>query len=214
MKTFVFDTETTGLPRFDLPADDPTQARIIQLAGLLIGDRQEGDEGEAFDDNPALVVLGSMNTLIKPDGWVMDDALAAKMGHGYDHARLEADGVPIAVALDAWARLHDAADLIVGFSLAFDQKLMRGDLRRAGMDDRYGAKPHIDVMYACKPACKVRGLTKQPKLIEACKTLMDYEYPPHDAYRDAHATARVFYWLRANGYPLEQKQHTPNRVAA
>ncbi len=34
------DTETTGLPRWDLPADDPSQPRVVDLAGLLWRYRQ------------------------------------------------------------------------------------------------------------------------------------------------------------------------------
>lgn len=31
----VFDTETTGLPAFNLPAEDPSQPHIVQLVAIL-----------------------------------------------------------------------------------------------------------------------------------------------------------------------------------
>jgi DNA polymerase-3 subunit epsilon len=190
VKIFVFDCETSGLPKFNLPADDPTQPRIVQLAGALF-------DGEA--DKPSK----SFCEKIKPDGWRMDDALAEKLGNGLTHASLEAEGKPAAEVLQAWADLHDAADLIVGYNITFDLKMMRGELRRANMDDRYGARKTFDVLPPCTGLCKIdpteamkaagRRHFKTPKLSEAVEIILKEKHVgAHDAMTDLLATYRLF----------------------
>lgn len=47
------DTETTGLPQWNLPADDPSQPRVVDLAGLLCD--ADGKE------------VGRFESIVKPD---------------------------------------------------------------------------------------------------------------------------------------------------
>ena len=59
MTVFIFDVETTtGVPNFKLPADHPDQPYICEVAALLM-------------DGPGSVI-GELDTLIKPDGWLID----------------------------------------------------------------------------------------------------------------------------------------------
>lgn len=36
MKAIVYDTETTGLPLFSQPSEDPRQPHIVQLAAIVV----------------------------------------------------------------------------------------------------------------------------------------------------------------------------------
>ena len=52
-----WDSETTGLPDFNLRARDPAQPHIVQLAAILTD-----DGGSVYE---------SHNVIIKPDGWTI-----------------------------------------------------------------------------------------------------------------------------------------------
>jgi DNA polymerase-3 subunit epsilon len=197
MKVFCFDSETSGLPDFKKPADDPSQPRIVQLAGALF----EADAADPIQMSPP--PIKAFCEKIKPDGWRMDDALAEKLGNGLTHAVLDAEGKPAAQVLQMWADLHDAADLIVGFNITFDLKMMRCELRRAAMDDRYGARPTFDVLPPCTARCKIpptekmmaagRRHFKTPNLSEAVSIILgDKHVGAHDAMNDVYATYRLF----------------------
>jgi DNA polymerase III epsilon subunit-like protein len=202
MHVLVFDTETTGLPDFSKPADDPCQPRMIQLAAQL------------YDADRELV--GVAHHLVRPDGWEMPAELAEKMGHGLTQNRLLADGVPVAKALEAWAPLHDRADVLVGFGVDFDLKILRGELRRAGMEDRYGAVAKCCVMRACRSLCEIpmpsgRNGFKLPKLTEAVAILLKRDLTDaHNAMADCAATADLFYYLVRIGKGPSQQQPRPS----
>jgi DNA polymerase III epsilon subunit-like protein len=217
MEIFVFDVETSGIPDFKLPADDPKQPRAIQIAGILCGDAEPGEEDSPL--GPGIAVRGFVNCPIRPDGWTMDDELAAKMGHGMTQAWLLENGRPVREALDLWTALHNRADLIATFGAGFDLKLMRGEFRRAGMPDLYGAKPKLDVMRAaCKPCAMPmpsgRGGFKLPKLGEAAEILLGEKVEGlHNGYVDAKTTARIYYALLARGVVMAPKQDVSTKAA-
>ena len=63
---YTFDTETTGLPQFKLPSDDPSQPHLVDVAALL------------YDEDATLI--DSFEAIIRPDGWVIPDEVAAIHG--------------------------------------------------------------------------------------------------------------------------------------
>ncbi|MFX6225932.1 hypothetical protein ABTF68_20865, partial [Acinetobacter baumannii] len=63
----IFDTETTGIPEYKLPSEDPSQPHIIQIAADLV-------------DLDTRRSLASLNTLIKPAGWVIPADVEAITG--------------------------------------------------------------------------------------------------------------------------------------
>ena len=185
MTVFIFDVETSGKPDFKRPADHPDQPYICEVAALLM-------------DGPGSVI-GELNTLIKPDRWLIDPATEGI--HGISVEMCEAKGRPIEEALVDLTRLMDQADVVAGFSVDFDLKMYRGACRRAGLDDRYAVvkDKRFDVMRACKPLCKIpptprmrqkRGF-KLPKLSEAVEILL------HRAMIDCRATAELYWYMRA-----------------
>ncbi len=193
----VFDTETTGLPDFKLAADHPDQPRMAQLSAGLF----------EFDPAGELDQRDGFTHLIKPDGWEMPDELVEKLGHGFTTAHLEEHGVPVMAALEDFMKLHDESDLLVGYGIHFDLKILRGELRRVGMPDNYGEREKFDVMAKCKPLCelppseKMRARNmkgfKTPSLIEATDILLQKKLEgAHDAEVDMRATAELYAHLR------------------
>lgn len=116
MNTIIFfDSETTGLPKFSLPSEDPSQPRVTQLAAELCIE----ETGEA---------LASISLLIKPDGWVMEPEAAAVTGFTMDH--LERYGVPMELALRSFTELWMRADLRCGHNEPFDMRMLRIEYMR------------------------------------------------------------------------------------
>jgi len=192
MKILLIDTETSGLFNYRDRADAEGQPRMIQLAAALIDDAEPSSN--EFCDIP-----------IRPDGWQMDDALAEKLGHSMTNAWLLEHGRPVSEAIEKYEAFHTACDLIAGFNIPFDQKMMRAELRRAGRPDRYAEKPEFCIMRAMSPLAKVPkargGGFKLPKLEEAYQFAFGEPMQgAHNAYGDVVAAARLFGWLRRNGH--------------
>ena len=191
MKVLVFDTETTGLVDFKLPADHPQQPHICEVSAVWT--RGPGEHETALD------------TLIQPMGWTVPQD--ASEVHGITTEMCEQDGVPLSDALVALKRLFDQADRIVGYGVAFDLKLVRGACRRLGMDDGYASTnpKKFDVMAKCTPICKLPPTPKMlasgikrhktPNLTEAAKIMLGRDLEgAHQALVDVEATADL-YWL-------------------
>ncbi len=195
MKVLFIDTETSGLFNYRLRADADGQPRMIQFAAALV-------DIDFTDGNPALYA----NIPILPDGWKMDDELAAKMGHGMTQDWLLQNGRPVAAALDIYEKMHVGCDMIAGFNIPFDQKGLRAELRRAGRNDHYAERPEFCLMRAMTPLAKVpkaKGAGwKFPKLIEAYRFAFNAEpeKPLHNAFHDVLATVKLFNWLREQGH--------------
>ena len=194
MTVFVFDVETSGKPDFKMPADHPDQPYICEIAALLM-------------DGPGSVI-GELDTLIKPDRWLIDPETEGI--HGISAEMCEANGRPIGEVLVELTRLLDQADVVAGYSVDFDLKMFRGACRRLGMDDRYAAvkDKRFDVMRAVKPLCKIppthrmqkrhlRGF-KLPKLQEAVEVLLKRSHDgAHRAAADCRATAELYWYVQA-----------------
>lgn len=190
----IFDTETTGLFKFrdeagnPVPADAPGQPRLAHIGLVLLDD--------------LLTEERSIDLYVKPDGWTMPEAASAV--NGLTDEFLHANGVPIADVLDQYVSLIDVEYVMVAFNAQFDLKVMRGELRRAGMDDRFERTPNICVMKASTDVCQIPrmrpgGGFKQPKLSEACEFFKITNEKAHSAGGDARAACEIFRRLHALG---------------
>jgi DNA polymerase-3 subunit epsilon len=178
MKSLCFDTETTGLPSFDLPADDPSQPRICSIAMTVKGNVTPG--------------LYEYYWKIKPDGWTVPDEVSKI--HGLTTELLMQEGEPIGIVLENFCGFYDSVDQLIGYNISFDLKLLRGELRRLGMEDRYGTKLVRDIMKECTPVCRIPGKRgyKWPKLSEAVKIILGRDhFGAHDAMADVRATVEL-----------------------
>ena len=190
MITCIFDTETTGLPNKNLPVDHPDQARIVQLAALLLSDDNE---------------VGCFYSRFQPDAWppIHPKAYEAHKLSVLDCADC---GISAAVALQVFNSFVGVADVVVAHNYKFDVQLIDIELGRA-MIQLPPAKPSYCTMEALTPIMGLRranGAPKWPNLAEALEfcapgTVFD---KAHDALADVRATAKVWKWLNANGHTV------------
>lgn len=190
-----FDVETNDMPNWRMPADHPSQARIVQVGAVLT------------DVN--FTELAVLDCLVKPDGWRM--APGAQGAHGISIERCRAEGLPIADVVDAFDgmadTLQDADGTLCAFNIRFDNKLVRGERRRIGRADRFGVVREFDAMRGATPVCKMpptpammrsgRFGPKTPKLGEAHEILLGSKMVgAHDALSDVRATIGIVRCLR------------------
>lgn len=182
-----FDTETTGFVRKNMPANDPLQARVCQLAAMLCDD--QGNE------------LTRMNRIIRPDGWTIGSRVAEI--HGITHARAEQEGIPIVDALKEFAGMSDVATIYVAHNFKFDNDMMEIE---AFNTPTFVWRPTTSycTMQVATPVCAIpaaRGGFKWPKLMEIYKHLFNEEFSgAHDAFADMIAMKRVYFELKRLGY--------------
>ena len=205
-KFLVVDTETNGLFDFSKPADAEGQPRLAHLTMIALYGRAQWSK---------------VNVYIRPDGWQMTPETTAINGLTDD--RLDEFGIPVREALEMYCHYIDRGHVVVAYNADFDLKVLRGELRRAGMDDRYGTTASICTMRACTDICKIpkangRG-HKFPKLVEAMAHFKLEHKGVHTALGDAQACLDLFLKLRSLGVDLtprqpNEKPNTEGREAA
>ena len=196
MKIAVIDTETSGLFDFKQPADAPGQPRLANLAILILDEELK----------PVLDV----HYLIKPDGWDLTPEAAAV--NGLTAEILNEKGVPIVDVLVQYCDFINRGYVIASYNVQFDTKIMRGELRRAGMPDLFEKTPNICLMRASTPVCKIPSKTnrgfKFPKLAEACAFFkLEPEPQPHTALNGARKAAEILRALHAQAALPEPDVH-------
>lgn len=115
MRVLFYDTETTGLPDFKKPSDDPCQPRITQLCAELCDDKT----GE---------VLAVLNTLIGPDEWTIPEELEKLTGITTEKCKVV--GLAMDMVLPLFIDLWSKADVRVGHNESFDMRMVRIELFR------------------------------------------------------------------------------------
>lgn len=213
-----FDTETTGLPprairgQPPIPADDPRQPRMASFAAVF----QDAQGG----------VMDRQKFFVKPEGWSMAyfDDLARAEGkkaaseiNGLTEEKLNAEGVPVALPLTVYSEAILAGLTPIAFNKLFDLKIMRGELRRAGMPDLFEQTKAICAMKAMDPYAE-RGLCMSSpgfvRLSVACEFFGIVNADAHDAMGDADATAEIVAILiRDNLLPDGAVVYSANRAA-
>jgi len=183
----VIDTETSGLFDFAKPADADGQPRLAHLAMILL-------DGELREE-------GIIDLLVRPEGWVMPPEVAA-INH-LPHELLLEKGLPVTDVLATYTDAVDAGRIVVAFNAQYDTKIMRGELRRANIDDRFERTPNICVMRALTDICQIpkangRGY-KFPKLAEAMAHFQIEQHGAHSAGGDARSALELFRKLHEIG---------------
>lgn len=194
MRTALFyDTETTGLPLFKEPSEDPRQPRIFQLAADLV-------------DLDTRRTVASMSQLIKPAGWVIPPDVEALTGVSTERAAMF--GLDATVVLDMffsmWAMATDGR---IAHNEAFDARLVRIACMRhrdadfadhwkagAGFCTCTASTQIVNLPPSEKMKAAGRNNPKQPKLSEAYEFFTGQPLQnAHDAGADV-AACRVIYF--------------------
>lgn len=138
----VFDSETTGLPDYKKPSNDPTQPHLVELAAKLYG------EDGTF--------IAGMSAIIKPDGWIISQEMTDIHGISHDYA-LE-HGISEKEAVQLFLDLYAKAGKRVAHNRSFDDRIMRIAIKRYIGDDAaelYKAFPAECTAQLSKPICQL-----------------------------------------------------------
>lgn len=184
-KYAVIDCETTGLFDYSKRADHSDQPRMASFSVATL------DED--------LMVEHCHHMYIYPEGWKMSKE--TEEINGLSTAFLQNCGVSVIDALSLYTAKVKAGLTICSFNASFDSKVLRGELRRAGMDDLYNETETFCVMKAMTPICKLpgkRGGYKWPKLSEAMEFCGIPQVGSHDSMMDVIDTVRVLHWMKKN----------------
>lgn len=174
----VIDAETNGIFDYKKPADDPCQPRLANLGVLLL--------------NEDLSVASEHEFLVKPDGWAMTPEATAV--NGLTDEILAAEGQALGVVLLFWQHLVADGRAVASYGAQFDCKQMRGELRRAGLDDLFEKTPNSCLMRACQglKIKKANGKGGWPGLDDALRHFgFEPEAKPHRALAGARKSAEV-----------------------
>lgn len=190
MKALVYDTETTGLPLFDQPSEDPRQPHLIQIAAALIDTETRAD-------------LAAINFTIQPDGWSIEpDAQAV---HGLSLEYCARAGIDITPALAAFLSLWEVSDVRIGHVESFDARIIRIEMLRHPI-----LRDAAD-LWKCGKALCTKAIAKAhiPDLPKAgggsLKAVHRYYLgedfdTAHTAEADMRATARVYFAMKDRGH--------------
>lgn len=204
----VYDLETSGLPAFNLPADDPSQPWIVELAAVLCE-----EDGTIVDEYESIVL---------PRGYVIPDDVAAI--HGITTGKALAEGRPAEEVFERAHAMMRSARMTLSYGARFDEKLRRGHLRRLGLSDCFGEWPVGCIQPLATALCKIaptakmmasgRKWAKTPKLIEAHEILLGKPFDDaHRAMPDCKAAARVLFECIRRGHepkPIVWPSEKPN----
>lgn len=190
----VYDSETTGLPLFRDPSDDPRQPHLVDICILAY--------------SPDGTLVDSFEAMVRPDGWVIPADVTAI--HGITNEMAMDMGIPESEALDGFMAIHDRAGLRIAHNINFDDRIMRIALSRyRGKEaaDAFKATPGYCTCLNSKPLVKCPptpkmiaagfgrpGQYKPPTVAEALLHFTGEELVGgHRARPDTEACARV-YW--------------------
>jgi|SRR5579862_4253946 len=194
-----FDVESTGLPRWNDPSDDPRQPHIVEIAAIL-----RNREGS---------IRKPLHAIIKPEGWVIPEEMTKI--HGISQERALTEGRPAGEVFREFYALWREADFRVAHNQSFDQRMIRialiRHIGRAEADTWNGgsAKCTADLsegLCQLPPTQRMieagRGHQyKRPKLEEAYRIIVGKDLSnAHNALADVEACCEIYLeiWRRAH----------------
>lgn len=186
----IFDTETTGLPIWDQPSDDPSQPHIVDIAASL------------FDDTG--LEVGRFDAVINPGVEIPAEVAAL---HGITTEIAQADGIEPRDAFTGFMDLAARADLIVGHNVSFDIRMVRILSARVTGEKWENQRPTFCTMRRTTNICRILKNNprtsndwKWPTLIEATRHFFGEDHSgAHRARPDCDASARIFFHLKEQG---------------
>jgi DNA polymerase III subunit epsilon len=135
-----FDTETTGKLDFKAPATAKHQPHLVQLAAMMV----DWINGK---------VIGELNCIIEPDGWVVTDDVAKI--HGITTTQAKRCGIPLLSALSVFSQFCKQAKKLVAYNIDFDSPVMEAAYARVEKPHRMDRLEKICAMKAATPLVKL-----------------------------------------------------------
>lgn len=198
------DTETTGFVDYNLPAQHHTQPRMASIGLILCRD-------------DTLSVLGTyfsyvFNGVPGEDGhWSMPQGDgSAGAANGITDALLQEVGMPIANVMGVVEDFLSLGVTLVTHNVEFDHKVIRGELRRLGMDDYYKQTPkfctqssNMAELALPNPKPSSRYKYKTPSLLETYKHYFGEEPKgQHNAFADTLHVKRIYAEMKKRNMDL------------
>ncbi|MCG5072235.1 3'-5' exonuclease [Paraburkholderia tagetis] len=192
-----YDTETNGVPQWNLPSEDPSQPHVTQLAAELCDERNGN-------------VIASMDVLIKPTGWTIPAELEELTG--ITTARAVSEGIPLTDALRQFTDLWKRCTMRVAHNESFDARMLRIEyFRELDADDPFHDEWKAGAAFCTQgrstkiinlpPTAKMlaagRKHAKSPNLGEAYKFFTGNDLVgAHNAAVDLAACRDVYYGIK------------------
>lgn len=192
------DTETTGLYKWGLPLDHPSQPALVQLSCILC------------DDSGG--TRGTLDLIVKPEGHEIPPESSEI--HGITTTMAERYGVPPLVALACFNALAGCAERIIGYNVGFDMAVINTMFERHKKQNR-APRNLVDVMIMARDQLKLPpnfegGDYKWPKLEQAYEFLTGKSIEgAHDALVDVRATMDCYYKMLEMQVPEAKPPRMP-----
>lgn len=177
-------TETTGFPDFQAPSDAPHQPHIVSLCAIKV-------------NVATREIVGSVESMIKPDGWEIPEGAASVHGITTDLAAVV--GRPEAEVMAEFNELRGDLPLVC-HSAAFQNKVLRIAAKRfldAETAEKWKSAEVICTAAITKPIVQVPAAKKgfkNPTLPQAYQHLFGRELvDANSAVAAAHACKDVFF---------------------
>ena len=189
-----FDTETSGLPDWKAPADDPSQPFLVEFAAVL-----EDDAGKE---------CGTFHALVQPPSGFAIPEEASKI-HGITTDMAQRFGVPASMVTGFFMTMVPRVDELIAHNIKFDLRIMKIALLRDGVSrevaeqilKQIGHKTRCTVLMSTimvdlppTPKMIAAGFNraKAPTLIEAYQHFFGKEFDgAHGALADVRACREV-----------------------
>lgn len=217
MPYIVIDTEGTGLFQHKEIMPDGTE-RVVRSHEM--GQPRMAEFAAAVVDED-FNIIDTYQQWVIPDGWQNKDfsfmkemppeALAV---NGLTFDFLRANGLPVRLAIEYYSEQLATGLIPLGFNMQHDGRQLRGELRRAGMDDRFEDTPNVCAMRSMRASkIKVKKLNGKggfPRLIDVAAhfNVPGYEEEKHHkAAEDVAATVSIARVLNQMGKLLPPAVH-------
>lgn len=200
MKALFYDTETSGLPLFHEPSEDPRQPHIVQLGALLV-------------DTDTRKVIHAVDVIVQPHGWSIPAEVSAI--HGITHEFACDVGLAEPAVVNLLRDLHVRADIRIGHNEVFDARIVRIAHKRFHDDERteeWSKAPALCTQRLATPILKLpptekmkaagRNHYKSANLREAYQFFMGKPLvDAHSAMADARACMDVWFAIQGAQQP-------------
>lgn len=192
-----YDTETTGLVRYELPFTDEAQPYVLQFAYMVI----------EYDGSPTPTVRDRGSLYVRwPNG--AEIPAAATRVHGITQATVSDLGVSPELLLDLLDTLGQQVDATSGHNVAFDRVVLDIAAMRCGRECArwMDSRSVLDTQFLTKNILKLPSKYPRskdyayPKLAEAHTRLCGFDPPnAHDAMGDVIAVVNVVHAVLTRG---------------
>lgn len=197
MKALFYDSETSGLPLFNEPSDDPRQPHIVQLGARLV-------------NLETRKIIATLDVIIRPEGWTIPEEVSNV--HGITNEIAADVGVSELVATHLLMELWNSSQVRIGHNEPFDARIMRIALKRyadevlpdpddwkAGAAECTArmATPIMNLPPTAKMVAAGRNHPKTPNLREAFKFFTGNELDgAHSALVDVDACMACYFAMK------------------